>query len=427
MLLKGFVFKGIMIISVLVLALIVTTSLMTGCATTGDGGQKVEISPERQKAIQDSLDKVYRYQLDLNFSIGNEHRKNKNYKDAVKPFWKVVKLDTINRFPDIFTFLADCYMKLDQPDSALIVFTMGTEKAPQKIHNHRMRAYLLAAKGEREEAINEYYKTIELDPDKIEDYKSLGTLLIGENRLEEALETYKKITDLAPEDGDAQSTYSTLIAQTGGDITDIIAAKEEALTKNPEDTRLMFELGELYFKQVDYKNSIIKFSMFLEKTPDDVRALEYLGNSYQNSEQYKKAIDTYEKVLKLESDHTKVICEMAACYRELKQFSKARTIVNSAIKIDSGYGYAHIVKGSIYEATADACINQRDKKVVNIDDKLVYKLAYDEFQLASNDIQFQDIARNRMNYVMQDIPTPQDKFMYPNKEKAELPCYNWIY
>ncbi len=427
MLFKGFVFKGFIIISVFALALIVTTSFMTGCATTGAGEKKVELSPERQKAIQDSLDKVFIYQLDLNFSIGNEHRKNKNYKDAVKPFWKVVKLDTINRFPDIFTFLADCYMKLDQPDSALIVFTMGTERAPQKIHNHRMRAYLLAAKGEREEAINEYYKTIEMDPHKIEDYKSLGNLLIGENRLDEALQTYEKIVNLAPEDADAQKTYSSLIAETGGDITDIIAAKEDALIKNPEDTRLMFELGELYFKQVEYKNAIVKFSMFLEKNPDDVRALEYLGNSYQNNEEYKKAISIYEKVIKLQADHLKVISEMAACYRELKQYPKARTIVNSAIKIDSNYGYAHIVKGSIYEATADACINQRDKKIVNIDDKLVYKLAYDEFQLAANDIQYQDVARNRMNYVKQDIPTPQDKFMYPNKVKAELPCYNWIY
>lgn len=427
MLLKGYVFKGFMIISVLVLALIITTSFMTGCATTDTGGQKVELSPERQKAIQDSLNKAFRYQLDLNFSIGNEHRKNKNYQDAIKPFWKVVELDTINRFPDIFTFLGNCYMKLDQPDSALTVFTMGTERAPQKIHNHRMRAYLLAAKGEREESINEYFKTIELDPDKIEDYKSLGTLLIGEDRLDEALETYEKIIELAPNDADAQNTYSSLIAQTGGDITDIIAAKEDALTKNPEDTRLMFEIGELYFKQVEYDNAIVKFSMFLEKNPEDVRALEFLGNSYQNSEQFRKAITNYEKVLKLQPDHTKVICEMAACYRDLRQLSKARSIVNSAIKKDSQYGYAHIVKGSIYEAAADGCINKRDKKVVNIDDKLVYKLAYDEFQVAAKDVQFQDMARNRMNYIKQDIPTPQDKFMYPNKNKAELPCYKWIY
>ncbi len=427
MLLRGYVFKGFMIISVLALALVITTSFMTGCATTGTGGQKVEISPERQKAVQDSLNKVYQYQLDLNFSIGNEHRKNKNYRDAIKPFWKVVNLDTINRFPDIFTFLAECYMKLDQPDSALVVFTMGTERAPQKIHNHRMRAYLLAAKGEREEAINEYYTTIKLDPDKIEDYKSLGTLLIGENRLDEALEMYKKIVDLTPNDADAQNTYSTLIAQTGGDITDIIAAKEEALTKNSEDKRLMFELGELYFKQGDYKNANVKFSMFLEKSPDDVKALEYLGNCYQNIEQYKKAISTYEKVLKQQSDHIKVICEMGACYRELKQFSKARSFVNSAIKINPQYGYAYIVKGSIYEATADDCVNNREKKVVNIDDKLVYKLAYDEYQLAAKDVQFQEQAKNRMNYVKQDIPTPSDMFMYPNKEKAELPCYKWIY
>jgi len=423
--LQGKWFKGLIVIAVLVAALITVSGLFTGCATTG--GQEVQVSPERQKAIQDSLFKAYTYQLDLNFSIANEHYKNKNYRDAIKPFWKVVNLDTINRFQDVFTFLGQSYMKLEVPDSALMVFALGTERAPQKIHNHRMRAYLLAAKGEQSEAIEEYQKTIELDPNKVEDYKSLGTLLIAENRLDEALETYKKIVAIDPADADAQGTYARLIGSTGGDINDIIAANEEALTKNSEDTNLMFTLGEQYFKIAEYKKSAEKFTMYLGKKPDDVRAHEYLGNALQNNEQYREAIASYEKALAIQADHIKVISEMAACYRELKQFSKARTVINTAIKINSSYGYAHIVKGSIFEATADDCIGQRDKKVVNIDDKLVYKLAYDEYRQAANDAQFADQAKNKMNYIAVDIPSKQDEFMFPNKTKAELDCYKWIY
>ncbi len=423
--LKGQWFKGLITITILAAAIVAGSGLFSGCATTG--GQQVQVSPERQKAIQDSLNKAYVYQLDLNFSIANEHYKNKNYRDAVNPFWKVVQLDTINRFQDVYTFLGQSYMKLENPDSALIVFTLGTEKAPQKIHNHRMRAYLLAAKGDQAEAIDEYIKTIELDPGKVDDYKYLGTLLIAENRLDEALETYKKIVELDPADADAQSTYARLIGSTGGDITDIIAANEEALVKNPEDTNLMFSLGEQYFKIAEYKKAAEKFTMYLGKKPDDVRALEYLGNALQNNEQYREAIASYEKALAIQADHVKVISEMAACYRELKQFSKARSVINTAIKINSSYGYAHIVKGSIYESTADDCINQRDKKVVNIDDKLVYKLAFDEFRLATSDPLFADQAKNRMKFIEIDIPTKQDEFMFPNKTKAELDCYKWIY
>jgi len=423
--LQGKWFKGLIVIAVFIAAIITVSGLLTGCATTG--GQEVQVSPERHKAIQDSLFKAYTYQLDLNFSIANEHYKNKNYRDAINPFWKVVNLDTINRFQDVFTFLGQSYMKLEIPDSALMVFTLGTERAPQKIHNHRMRAYLLAAKGEQAGAVEEYQKTIELDPNKVEDYKSLGTLLIAENRLDEALETYKKIVELDPADADAQGTYARLIGSTGGDINDIIAANEDALTKNPEDTNLMFTLGEQYFKIAEYKKSAEKFTMYLGKKPDDIRALEFLGNAQQNNEQYREAIASYEKALAIQADHIKVISEMAACYRELKQFSKARSVINSAIKINSSYGYAHIVKGSIYEATADDCIGQRAKKVVNIDDKLVYKLAYDEFRQATNDVQYADQAKNRMKYIEIDIPTKQDEFMFPNKTKAELDCYKWIY
>ncbi len=424
MLEKGKLYYGISFVALFLMLIIAASSMMTGCTPAQ---QTVQISPERQKAIQDSLDKAYRHQLDLNFSIGREHQKNGNHKDSIKPYWKVVELDTIDRFPDIYTFLGDCYMKLDKPDSALIVFKMGTERAPQKIHNHRMTAYLSIPLGDNETAINEYRKTIELDPDNLSDYKALGTLLLQENMLEDALEIYNKILELSPQDAEAADTKTRIMSSLGFDDYDIIDAKKEALATNETDTQLMSEIADKYFKLAEYKNALEYYNMYLAIKSDDERVLEYAGSCYQNMTQYKDAIAVYEKVLAVNPEHKKVLCEMGVCYKELKQFVKARSMANKAIAVDSNYGLAYMVRGLTYEACADECIGKREKRVSKIDDKLVYKLAYDEYQKAAKDVMFSDQARNRMNYIKPEIPSQEDLFMYPNKKKAELDCYKWIY
>jgi len=413
-------------IMTLLIAWVAVVTMMTGCATTG-GPQQPQISPERQKAIQDSLRKIYEFELNKSWSLGFENYKNKMYKDALRHFWKVSELDTIKRFPTLYRYLGDSYIKLDKPDSAEIVYRLGTERYPNDPFYHRSLGWLLTGKHQNEEAIQEYQKAIELDSvAHADDYRALGNLLVQEDRLDEAIQVYQKLIELEPDNPEAQSVLAQLLHSTGNEDA-AIEAQEKALQTDPQNTKLMYSLGETYFKRGEFQKSIEKFQMYLKFKPDDTYALEYLGNSQQNLGQFTKAIATYEKILSLKPDNKKVICEMATCYKELKSYTKARSVVRKALKIDPNYGLAHIVLGEIYEATADDCINKRQKHIVNFDDKLVYELAYKEYAKAAQDIQFSDQAKRKMEYVKADIPTKEDRFMHPDQKKARLDCYKWIY
>jgi len=401
-------------------------AFFTGCATTGGGAGQPQVSPERQKAIQDSLTRIWDRQLNIAWSTGYENHKGKMYEDAIKPFWRVVELDTVQRFPDLYTFLGDCYMKLNKPDSALIVYTMGAERFSQKSHYHRSMAYLLSAKNENEPAIEAYQKALEIDPENVADLQAVGNLLIQADRNDEALEVYQNLTELEPDNAENQRLYAQLL-RTTGDEDAVLEAQEKALEADPNNTRLMFSLGESYFKRGENQKAIEKFEQMLDIKPDEVYALEYLGNAQQNEGLYRDAIATYEKVLALQPDHKKVLCEMATCYRELKNYSRARSLANQALKIDPQFGLARIVRGEIYESVVDDCIGRREKRIVNFDDKLVYKLAYDEYALAAKDPFYTDVARRKMNYIKPDIPTTEDYFMHPDEKQADLDCYRWIY
>lgn len=424
MLAKGNYFKalglGVMVLSLALAA----SAFLSSCATTAP--QKPTMSTERQKAIQDSLRAVWDRNLNIAWSTAYEHYKNKNYKDATMYFWKVVKLDTVGRFQDVYTFFGDAFLKLNEPDSALHVYQIGTVKYPQKSQPHRMVGYLLSARQETDTAIDEYRKAIEIDPGRADDYRVLGNLLITANRTEEAIPVYQKLVEIEPNNSDAHNILAQLLASTGQEDA-ALDAQEIALQKDPENTNLMFSLGRAYFNRSDYQKAIDKFNQLIKLKPEDVLAWEYIGNSQQNLGQFREAIVTYEKIVSLKSDHVKAMADMATCYRELKNFPKARSVVNQAIRINPNFGLAFIVRGEIYESTVDECVSKRAKRILNYDDKLIYKLAYDEFAKAQQDPQYADLAKRKMNYIQPDIPTTEDYFMHPNETKAKGECYNWIY
>ena len=72
-------------------------------------------------------------------------------------------------------------------------------------------------------------------------------------------------------------------------------------------------------------------------------------------------------------------------------------------------------------------MDDHGKDVADFDDKLVYELAYKEYQKATKDLQFKDTATTRMNYIRDFIPKKEDLFFHKGQTKAKKDCYKWIY
>ncbi len=399
--------------------------LMTGCATT-DGSKARKLNAQQQKAYQDSLTKALEYEMLKLLSFGNENVKHEMYNDALPHFWKVSEIDTINRHPFIYQSIGNCYIKLGKPDSVEITYRLGTKKYPATPHYHRMLGWVLSAKEENEEAVQEYQKAIELDSvTHADDYRAPGSILIKQNKHKEAIPYFEKLAELEPKNTDVLMILAQ-IYEALGDQDAMLQAHERALAIAPDNTQLLFNIGEAYYKQEKYEKAIEKFEQLIRLNPEDLLALEILGYAYQNSGDFKKEISTYEKVLSLKPDHTKVLCEMAASYKEINNFIKAYSFARKATGIDPNYGYAHFVIGEIFEKAAYNCQNSRDREKIKFDDKLVYKMAFDEYEIAKKDLQYAKRALERMNHVAPDLPTKADRHMHPDQKHPRISCYDWI-
>lgn len=367
--------------------------------------------------------KKYEFELAKSWSFGWENYKNKQYEGATKHFWRLVKIDTIQKFPRVYRYLGDSYFKLNQPDSAQLVFEMGARKHPDDPHLHRMLGYLLLQRDQIVEAIDEYEKVKELEPESVEDLKQLASLYVRADRINDAIETYERILELDPDHVEAQKNLSELL-RTTGDIEGVIEAKLKVAEQDSQNAQVRFDLGKLYFDQGKYEEAIQWFNALLQLSPSDVQAMEHIGQSYQRLEQYGKAIEQFKKILEIEPKNKRVMCQISRSYTERGNFSRARTYARRALSIDNAYGLGWIVLGEAYEASAEQC--DAGDGTLGYDDKLVYELAYQKYVRASRDLEFKGDAETKINYLSPLLPTNEDVFMHSTEKRPATSCYEWI-
>ncbi len=408
----------------LLLALLASMIHIFGCVPAAET-KGPAIDPARQKAIQDSLQQIYDRKLNIKYSTGYEYYKNKMYRNCIKPLWEVVEIDTALKFKNTFAYLSDAYIQLNNADSAQIALEMGVKAFPENAYLHRNLGYIYSTRGLVQEAINEYEKAVALEDIKSNDWKQLANLYLRNNQEEKAIQAYEKVVSLDPQDQDAQKTLSQLYKSTGN-AEAAINRMEEVKKLDPQNTENLFNLGREYYNTDNFEKAIVNFNALLQLKPNDISAYSYLGASYKNSGNFNEALTAYKKALDLQPDNKKLLTDVASCYRELQSFATARNYANKALKLDPNYGLAYIVRGEIYESAVESCMESRGKEAPEFDDKLVFELAYKEYQKAANDLQFKDIATSKMRYVEDFIPKKEDRFFHKNTE-AKLSCYKWIY
>jgi len=389
-----------------------------------------QIDPVRQKAIDDSLKKVaekkYQFEIMKYWSTGYEYHKSKMYRNALKPFWKVAEIDTLHLQKSVWSKLVDCYFKLNVPDSAEIACEKGLEQYPENLYLLRNIAHIYSTKGQNEKAIERYIKIVELAPKAIGDWKKLGSLYLKEDNTDSAIETYVKALELNPEDKEINEILVKLYGQTGNEDA-VVDRLKKSRELEPDNPKHMFSLGKEYFKRELYELAVPEFRSYLKQNPEDNFAAEYLGSSLQNLEKYQEAIDVYTQIINRKPDHKKSLCEMATCLKFQKKFRQARTYTDKAFKVEPNFGLAYIIRGEIYEAATEDCMDKRGKSSPEFDDKLIFKLAYDQYVKAKNDPSYKSLASRKIEYVKQLIPTKEDLFMHKSQKKAKISCYRWIY
>lgn len=115
---------------------------------------------------------------------------------------------------------------------------------------------------------------------------------------DEALARVQLAAQLLPEDPDILALLGSLYLQASEPQPEqAIAALSRAKVLQPENSLVMFALGNAYFSQQEYAQAAQAIESGLALEPDNPGALFDLGNAYYKLNRYEQAIAQYEKAV----------------------------------------------------------------------------------------------------------------------------------
>ncbi len=408
--------------AVFALALLISQSSFWGCASTG---QQVSQSTAREKAVKDSLYEVHKNELRKYWSFGIEPFRQNDFVKAKKYFRIVAQKDTSGIYTQaLYQHLGTCFLRLSQPDSAEWAYKEGLSKNPDNPYFYNILGYLYKVADRTDEAIDMYIRLTQMVPDSATYHENLGQLYVAQGKIDKAIESYQAVVNLKPTDKKSQEILDTLLNQSG-DINALIAQREEMLARFPDDMKIRLDLAQSYHRVGDFDKALEQLTVVIAKEPDNILALELMGDAYQQTERFSEAISVYDKIIKNNPKDKKNLCNLALAYASLERYTIAKREVNKALAMDPNYGLAYLTRGFIYEQSAEKCVDKAGGKI-SYNDKLVYKIAYDEYEKSRRDFETRSEAEKRMKYLETLIPTKEDAFMHPNQKTPQGACYQWI-
>jgi tetratricopeptide (TPR) repeat protein len=159
---------------------------------------------------------------------------------------------------------------------------------PDSWRTHQLRAEGSALRGDRDNAIKEYQRALQLQPDEPELHEALGEFYLNNHGDEDAISELQK-----------------------------------ALSLDPSRTHALYLLGRLYVQQRENEKALPYLERALHLQPNFAEASGYLGTAYVRMGQFANAIPKLEKATSLDH-YGNVHYQLYVAYRKLGRTELAK-------------------------------------------------------------------------------------------------------
>jgi len=270
----------------------------------------------------------------------------------------------------------------DASSSLKIKIKAITEKMenPKTADDFFLKAYIAEIDDDKDEAIKNYNKAIELKADYARAYYYAGIIYVGKKDLDKAIDYFKKFLDLKPSYPNNVEACITL-AFLNFFKYDYKTADEyfkKVIEYSPDKAEAYYDVGDIYYDRIKNMDKAMEyFKRAVELKPDFADAYSYLGTISREKEDYSKAIEYYEKAIQLKPNSKAEYAALngiGTAYFYKQDFDKAIEFYKKALdlKIDD-------VDANIYFNIGIAYIRKQDydksmeylKKVIELNPKHV--------------------------------------------------------
>ena len=362
--------------------------------------------------------------INMHRSFAHEYWKQGNYEQAIAYFDTIYVYD-YERKHNIYRSWADCYNKLQMPDSAIFAYEEGIKYFGDDAYLHESLAYMYRNRGKFDEAIEQYNEALRIQEGDVEILVQLVELYKRIEDWENAIATAHVLTEIAPDNQEYHDNLSNMI-RTYRDPEEFIQALRDGIEKFPEDYDRRLTLANALFEQGLNEKAAAEFKVYTDAKPDNVSGWQGYAKTLDNLNRLPQAIVAYKKLDQLQPDMVDNKIAIGNIYLLQKNWQQARRWALKALGVKSGYGPAYVLMGDVYQGIADEVSG--DSPTYN--DKLVFVIAYGLYKKAAESKHPQ--ARSdgdrgiRILTGSYLVPSTEDRFMHLKEIRPKGKAYSWI-
>jgi len=217
---------------------------------------------------------------------------------------------------------------------------------------------VLLQKGQVDEAMAQFQKSLGINPNDTEARNNLGNALSQKGEIDEAVEQYKKVLEIAPTLAEAHNNLGLALLKKG-QVDEAIAQYQKALEINPSYAGAYLNLGNALLDRGQADEAIAQFQKALGINPNYAEAHYNLGVAFLAKGQVDEAMAKFQKALEIDPNYAEAHYNLGTAFLHKGQVDEAITQFQKALEINPNYAEAHcnfgfalLQKGQVDEAIA---------------------------------------------------------------------------
>jgi len=374
-----------------------------------------EINAAKEQQREDVLNRC-KFRL----SNGRQYMIQQSWRDALRNYQQIIDAGCAEDFIDpLFKDMAQCYMKLGMPDSAAYFIDEGLSYDATNQHLLQLSAYYKERAGDYEGAINIYQQYNALYLDDVEYLSKQANAYDMLGLFDEELDTWEYIIDIEPDNNDAINAIITVLGKMGRDPKEFY---KKAWENNMTDASKGLNYINALFNEGNYTEAINVAKQSISFNPSNVTLVKKLAESYDFNMQSEEGLKVLENYARSNPRDINMQIDVTNRNVEFENYEKAYDIISNAIKIAPQNREVYFARGKVLETLAEMTTLEKGK--IDCNDKIVYHMAYEDYQKSKELGNFN--AQFRLKYLYDSdltIAKAKDRFLIGDANKVNANTY----
>jgi len=268
-------------------------------------------------------------------NLGMLYYLDDDYKNALENFLSAVKIE--NRF-NYQKRIGDCYKALNQQDKAIDAYLTSitlNPKSNESEKNSAAETYSDIAdienkRGKFKDALDYVNKGLELN-NKLPNLFFMSAFAKSKlNDRNGAIDDYKKLLDLDSNYVTGYVNLSSLLNESGN-YEEAVKISQRGINSDSSNFKLYNNLGDSLQKLGNYKEAISAYRNSISKNPNIAEIHFNLGICYKYASDNENSIEPFKNAIKINPNYFDAYYEMGESFFLLKRYDEAKLIFNNLL------------------------------------------------------------------------------------------------